>query len=156
VCRASWPARSAHALGQTVRASAFPALFLSLGAKGEGRGAGEASSLVSAVSIGLRRMKQSAIWKRRIVLPRPCLELALDRVIANGLTDRMSVAAIGGVTFQRTGRRSWISLIVCKGWGTVIESRPHGCPLRGHCRHSDGLIDVSEADFEPADAAGGW
>ena len=91
-----------------VRASAFPALFLSLGAKGEGSGASEASSLVSAVSIGPCRMKQSAIRERRIPLARPSLELALDRVIANGLADRMSVAVISGLKFQRTGRRSWI------------------------------------------------
>ena len=135
--------------GITVRASAFPALFLSLGAKGDGSGASEASSLVPAVSIGPRRMKQSDISKRRIPLPRPCLELALDRVIANGLADRMSVAVIGGLKFQRTGRRSWIGLIVCKGWGADITSRSRSGPLCADLGHPGGQALFPLADIAP-------
>ena len=92
-------------------------------------------------------MKQSAISKRRILLPRPCLELALDRVIANGLADRMSVAVIGGLKFPRTGRRSWIGSIVCKGWGTVIESRPRGYPLCARVGPRSGFMLAPKADM---------
>jgi len=91
--------------GVTIRASEFYALFLSRGAKGGGGDTGKASSFVSAVSIGPRRMKRSAISKKRILLPRPFLEPALDQAIANGLADRVRVAVISGLKFQR-GRMS--------------------------------------------------
>jgi hypothetical protein len=50
-------------------------------------------------------MKRSAISKKRILLPRPFLEPALDQAIANGLADRVRVAVMSGLKFQR-GRKS--------------------------------------------------
>jgi hypothetical protein len=46
-------------------------------------------------------MKRSAISKRRVLLPRPFLGPALDRVIANRLADRVRAAILSGLKFQR-------------------------------------------------------
>jgi len=46
-------------------------------------------------------MKRSAISKQRVLLPRPFLGPALDRVIANGLADRVRAAILSGLKFQR-------------------------------------------------------
>ena len=47
------------------------------------------------------RMKRSAISKQRVLLPRPFLGPALDRVIANGLAERVRAAILSGLKFQR-------------------------------------------------------
>jgi hypothetical protein len=46
-------------------------------------------------------MKRGAISKKRVLLPRPFLGPALDQVIANGLADRVRVAILSGLKFQR-------------------------------------------------------
>ncbi len=87
--------------GVTIRASEFYALFLSRGAKGGGGDTSKESNFVSAASIGPRRMKRNAISKKSILLPRPFLEPALNQAIANGLADRVRVAVMSGLKFQR-------------------------------------------------------
>ncbi len=62
---------------------------------------GVGADFVSAAVIGPRRMKRSTISKKRILLPRPFLEPALDQAIANGLADRVRVAVMSGLKFQR-------------------------------------------------------
>ena len=110
-CGASKLARSIRARvwkdgeGVTIRASEFYALFLSRGAKGGGGDTHNPANFVPSNLAGPRRMKRSAISKKRILLPRPFLEPALDQAIANGLADRVRVAVMSGLKFQR-GRKS--------------------------------------------------
>jgi hypothetical protein len=88
--------------GVTIRFTQFYALFLSLGAKGGGGDTSKAASFVNPHnSVGLRRMKRSAISKKRVLLPRPFLGPALDQVIAHGLADRVREAVMSGIKFQR-------------------------------------------------------
>ena len=49
----------------------------------------------------VRRMKRGAISKKRVLLPRPFLGPALDKVIAAGLADRVRAALMSGMKFQR-------------------------------------------------------
>ena len=49
----------------------------------------------------VRRMKRGAISKKRVLLPRPFLGPALDKVIAGGLEDRIRTAIVTGLKFQR-------------------------------------------------------
>jgi len=90
--------------GVTIRASEFYALFLSLGARGGGGDTSKVGNFIPGGLIGLRRMKRSAISRKRILLPRPFLGPALDQVIANGLADRVQAAIMSGMKFQR-GRK---------------------------------------------------
>jgi len=46
-------------------------------------------------------MKRGAISKKRILLPRPFLGPALDQAVANGLIERVRVAVMSGLKFQR-------------------------------------------------------
>jgi len=91
--------------GVTIRASEFYALFLSRGAKGGGGDTRNPANFVPSNLAGPRRTKRSAISKKRILLPRPFLEPALDQAIANGLADRVRVAVMSGLKFQR-GKKS--------------------------------------------------
>jgi len=95
--------------GVTIRASEFYALFLSRGAKGGGGDTHNPANILLAGQINARgrvlrgqnRMKRGAISKKRILLPRPFLGPALDQAIANGLADRVRVAVLSGLKFQR-------------------------------------------------------
>ena len=49
----------------------------------------------------VRRMKRGAISKKRVLQPRPFLGPALDKVIAGGLAERVRVAVMSGMKFQR-------------------------------------------------------
>jgi len=87
--------------GVTIRATEFYALFLSRGAKAGGGDTHNPANFVPSNLAGPRRMKRGAISKKRILLPRPFLGPALDQAIANGLADRVRVAVMSGLKFQR-------------------------------------------------------
>lgn len=102
-------------LGVTVRDvaaardGAFYALFLEKGAKGGGGNTHDKRNILKAGEIGrggklLRgqnRMKRSAISQKRVLLPHPFMEPALDAVVADGLADRVRDAIVSGMQFRR-------------------------------------------------------
>ncbi len=88
--------------GVSIRDVAFYALFLERGAKGGGGDTHNKANILPAGGKRSRnRMKASAVSKKRVLLPRPFMEVALADVVANGLADRVRAAVISGLKFRR-------------------------------------------------------
>lgn len=94
--------------GVAVRDTAFYALFLEAGARGGGGASRIKANILPAGAVGARgkvlrgqnRMKQSAINRTRILLPRPFLSAALEaRQESIGM--RIQAAVLEGIKFQR-------------------------------------------------------